>query len=529
MAAPTSVVANTPTITGVPGTYTLNYSWSATGAVSYQVRLYQVTQGVESLVFTTNTNSTSTTYSNLVTGSSYYTIVTAYAAASQQGASTSATSQPCFFYNPFGGPQGVQGIQGGQGLQGPQGPQGAQGPQGLQGLMSLSNHSTVTPNYVLTSTISSTVANVNSNLSFDGTTLSVSGNVTTNNIMYFTGPGSYGALQFTSQTDNAFFMHDSAQSGARNGWFVGQSVSSIAGGKGFAIARTTTGTVSTNTGLYILSNGNVGIGTANPGYKLQVEGNATFTSLYPTLIYNSNGVSNSPTYTFGSDPLSGMYLPAVSNLAWSTAGTERMRILANGNVGIGTSSTSYKFEVNGHSRFADYISGTTLYLADGTASSPSYTFNTNTTNGMFYPASNVIAWSTAGVERMRLTSSALIVSNAITAPTTTNTINSLVINAGTCTGVDFIATSDKRLKTEISTITNALDIVKELRGVYFTRIGQTKRTVGVIAQETEAVLPEVVHTDENDMKSVSYGNMVGVLIEAVKTLSERLEKIESLK
>lgn len=509
MAAPTSVVANTPTITGVPGTYTLNYSWSATGAVSYQVRLYQVTQGVESLVFTTNTILTSTTYSNLVTGSSYYTIVTAYAAASQQGASTSATSQPCFFYNPFGGPQGVQGIQGGQGLQGPQGPQGAQGPQGLQGLMSLSNHSTVTPNYVLTSTISSTVANVNSNLSFDGTTLSVSGNVTTtsttsnniggitlsngslgigcnapayslhvngnigtNNMMYFTGPGSYGALQFTSQNDNAFFMHDSSQSGARNGWFVGQSVSSIAGGKGFAIARTTTGTVSTNTGLYIQSNGNVGIGTSSTGYKFEVNGHSRFADyISGTTVYLNYGSASSPSYTFNADTTTGMYLISTSNLAWSTAGVERMRILSNGNVGIGRSDPTFLLDVNGTVRCG----------------------------------------------------------SAITAPTTTNTINSLVINAGTCTGVDFIATSDKRLKTEISTITNALDIVKELRGVYFTRIGQTKRTVGVIAQETEAVLPEVVHTDENDMKSVSYGNMVGVLIEAVKTLSERLEKIESVK
>lgn len=109
----------------------------------------------------------------------------------------------------------------------------------------------------------------------------------------------------------------------------------------------------------------------------------------------------------------------------------------------------------------------------------------------------------------------------------TNTINSLSINAGTCTGVDFIATSDERTKTNIKTISNALEIVNDLRGVYFTRIGQTKQTVGVIAQEVEAVLPEVVHTDSDGLKSVSYGNMVGVLIEAVKTLSERLKKIES--
>jgi hypothetical protein len=113
---------------------------------------------------------------------------------------------------------------------------------------------------------------------------------------------------------------------------------------------------------------------------------------------------------------------------------------------------------------------------------------------------------------------------AITAPTTTNTINSLVINNGTCTGTDFIATSDRRLKSDISTISNALDIVKGMRGVYFTRIGETKRSVGVIAQEVEEVLPEVVHGD--DMKSVSYGNMVGLLIEAVKELAEKMEGVK---
>ena len=109
---------------------------------------------------------------------------------------------------------------------------------------------------------------------------------------------------------------------------------------------------------------------------------------------------------------------------------------------------------------------------------------------------------------------------------TSNTLNNLSINNGTCTGVDFIATSDQRTKTNITTISNALDIVNGLRGVYFTRIGQTKQAVGVIAQEIEPLLPQVVYTDSEGLKSVSYGNMVGVLIEAVKTLSDRLEKIE---
>ena len=104
-----------------------------------------------------------------------------------------------------------------------------------------------------------------------------------------------------------------------------------------------------------------------------------------------------------------------------------------------------------------------------------------------------------------------------------NTISAVTLSNGTCTGVDFVATSDIRTKTDIVTITSALDKVKALRGVYFTRKGETQRSVGVIAQEVEEVVPEVVHTGANDMKSVSYGNMVGLLIEAVKELAEKMK------
>ena len=61
-----------------------------------------------------------------------------------------------------------------------------------------------------------------------------------------------------------------------------------------------------------------------------------------------------------------------------------------------------------------------------------------------------------------------------------------------------------------------------MRGVYFDKDG--KANTGVIAQEIEKVLPEVVFSGE--YKSVAYGNIVGVLIEAVKTLTKRVEELE---
>ena len=83
---------------------------------------------------------------------------------------------------------------------------------------------------------------------------------------------------------------------------------------------------------------------------------------------------------------------------------------------------------------------------------------------------------------------------------------------------DVIAGSDKRYKENIVTIDSALDKVTSMRGVYYTKKESPERHVGVIAQEMEEILPEVVHTDssEEKMKSVSYGNITAVLIEAIK-------------
>jgi len=81
------------------------------------------------------------------------------------------------------------------------------------------------------------------------------------------------------------------------------------------------------------------------------------------------------------------------------------------------------------------------------------------------------------------------------------------------------AYSDERLKENIKTIPNALETVKKLRGVSFNRKDFAGKGIGVIAQEIEQVLPEVVV--EGEYKSVSYGNIVGLLIEAIKELADK--------
>ena len=88
---------------------------------------------------------------------------------------------------------------------------------------------------------------------------------------------------------------------------------------------------------------------------------------------------------------------------------------------------------------------------------------------------------------------------------------------------DVTAFSDERLKDNIETIDNALDKVTDMRGVTFDRDG--RRGTGVIAQEMQKVMPEVVH-DEGEYMSVAYGNLVGVLIEAIKELKAEIEELK---
>jgi hypothetical protein len=95
---------------------------------------------------------------------------------------------------------------------------------------------------------------------------------------------------------------------------------------------------------------------------------------------------------------------------------------------------------------------------------------------------------------------------------------------------DIVAYSDVRKKTDIVTIDNALEKVTNLRGVYYTRIDDTARgrQTGVIAQEINEVLPEVVtYAADVDEYGVSYGNIVGVLIEAIKEQQLQIEELQN--
>tara|TARA_R110002072_G_scaffold8419_5_gene43147 strand:+ start:1085 stop:2371 length:1287 start_codon:yes stop_codon:yes gene_type:complete len=95
---------------------------------------------------------------------------------------------------------------------------------------------------------------------------------------------------------------------------------------------------------------------------------------------------------------------------------------------------------------------------------------------------------------------------------------------------DVTAFSDRRLKTDIEPITNALPKVMQMQGVYYKRndVEDAREQVGVIAQDMEAIVPEVVLTADDDMqtKSVDYGKLCAVLIESIKELKAEIDELK---
>lgn len=95
-------------------------------------------------------------------------------------------------------------------------------------------------------------------------------------------------------------------------------------------------------------------------------------------------------------------------------------------------------------------------------------------------------------------------------------------------GGDVIANSDRKLKENLEKIENALSKVRQITGYTYTRndlADKSKRHTGVIAQDVEVVLPEAVD-ESNGIKGVAYGQMMGLICEAIKELDDKLEEIK---
>ena len=99
---------------------------------------------------------------------------------------------------------------------------------------------------------------------------------------------------------------------------------------------------------------------------------------------------------------------------------------------------------------------------------------------------------------------------------------------GICSSGGFNSLSDINLKIEVTTVTNAVALLEQINGVRFKWKNNGESSVGLIAQEVEQILPELVSVNsDTGLKSLNYDGIIGVLVEAIKELSSRVKELEN--
>lgn len=223
----------------------------------------------------------------------------------------------------------------------------------------------------------------------------------------------------------------------------------------------------------------------------------------------------------GNDYGTWMYAYNTSGSAFNrlTIGASAETIInpTGGNVGIATTAPTSNLHVIGTANVS-----ANLTVGAGSNTAPSITTAGDNNTGIFFPAADTIAFTEGGSEVMRVTSTSNVAIGTTTASYKVDVTGDIRASG------NMISVSDLRTKQNIQTINSALQKVVNLRGVYFNRIGSNTKHIGVIAQEVKEILPEVVsYTENEDRYSVAYGNMVGILIEAIKEQNEKIVELEN--
>jgi hypothetical protein len=342
--------------------------------------------------------------------------------------------------------------------------------------------------------------------------------------------------------------------------------------------------------LIINPSGNVGIGTTLPttaltirkaipaapsSYGLQAS-MVEFKSYYPgydtetvkSAIYS--GVSDQTTLQttkgYMSFWTSSEINPAAQNL------TEKMRIEANGNVGIGVTSPSYKLDVSGNIRSStvtvyDGMGGTETGIGASSAGGNLrlYAGGTNKVT-VTNTAQSLILYgnSTTGSNYMQFNDSAGTSQGYVGYGSSGNNIfyfvqfkaadfnfyldgavRGAISTAGTLTMqgdvIAYGSPSDRRLKENIKPIESALDKVSKLQGVTFDwkekekeydqfgkpkKLQEWKNDIGFIAQDVQKVVPELVRENENGMLSMRHQGIAPILLEAIKELKAEIDELK---
>ena len=320
--------------------------------------------------------------------------------------------------------------------------------------------------------------------------------------------------------------------------------------------------------MRIHGNGNVGIGTNNPAQKLSVVGDVSVTGQVTSKDFFEKTVNIADGWAIGD------YVEMVQGWPNAAGGSSNWEVHVGGTRGSWTEGTTYLItgthavgnawrEAPHHSE-SGYVGNSKCFTVDinGNGNSPQFRIRAVKASASCGTAGPVLplnfriralgsnaGWtslsatgagaSVVGMQPMGLSWN-LYTGNpqgngnlAIHANTagnvgigTTAPSEKLEVS-GSVKATAYLYTSDERLKKEIITLPDALTKALQLRGVNFVWRNNNEKTVGFIAQEVEAVYPELVKTDKvSGMKAVQYGNIVAILVEALK--QEHEERVRSV-
>ena len=203
-------------------------------------------------------------------------------------------------------------------------------------------------------------------------------------------------------------------------------------------------------------------------------------------------------------------------------GTANLHVdTVNSRVGIGTSTPEATLHVEGNVYMSSNLEVGTANLFVDTQTSR-VGVGTREPEATLHVEGNVYASSNleVGTANLFVDTSTSNVGIGTSTPGYTLDVQGDLNVSGTTTNV-----SDKRLKSNVHVIENALEKVGKLSGYTFTM--NNKQNAGVIAQEVLEVLPEVVGGSEETTYSVAYGNMASLFIEAIKELERKVETLEN--
>jgi len=326
----------------------------------------------------------------------------------------------------------------------------------------------------------------------------------------------------------------------------------------------TSNTLTIGTSAYYVPNGNIGLGNSSPAHKLSVNGNSYFVgtvnaisnvSIGGTSFINGNIVIS----TTSGISANGLYGSAgqalISNgsavyWATATAGTNTQiqfndSSTANASAGFVFNKTTNNVTVANSLILGNNLSlSNSIILGNMTINNTGISQNTFSigTAAYFIASGNFGIGTSSPAHALDVNGNICSRSDIYTQGGRSPYIGPLDnYNLRLGTGAqdravldtssnftaygNITAYSDENLKTDIETISNALEKVSKMRGVMYTRIDTETRGSGVIAQEMQEVLPEVV-LNTNEYLSVAYGNIVGVLIEAIKELKAEIDQLK---